>query len=690
MDWTQPEDGLPFAPSDRPYSLSTTSSAASSHYSDAVSNVQMDDIELSQSASSVSSASTQRPLRQPAPRPAEGEGDQYAGKKARMDVEQQPTADYFEIRERRARESRDKTRKSETENRELRDMLRQLSVDFRRLEQHAATWERGAQDAAAAREQAFQNDKQNLESQVGQAHATVQKRDEEVRDLKEHVTQQANNNHQLRRNLAQAQKATESKPARRSSLASRAPIRGLETPIVRLVPVPNRPTRRANPTRPAAPVVEGTTSSPAAAVGGRSVPSASATPAANGLSPAGSRPDPEAPSAPADVDASTTASATANEAFLKRHAAKVADAHNAGPDEESQVLRMLRELQLDIKALKEERRSEPAEAGRSANAEKPASTVNKDSKKSKDGLKKQRLPKLRLNEVNAALRVIISDLFGIKLAADYALHLSASAEDVTACAKGKAEPDGSDLRWDFNKQTYLHSRWNQLIIEAILDTFFVENPGMIEDDAEMRDLLSIVIIEKVKNFRKYWDEAQPTGEESVEEAQIRAAQIHQQRQLNSRSNSSKFRKLHKRIATASRAVCILVKSGSPDVERWKWIISLLKKLDATGMSSEEATASPITKLFSHYEVLVCEWCEPEIVDYMRLVDLQSAHFDMTRVGAKSSERRRSADAKNGVSAPPRGLPESLYNASWLADQDLDVVAKLNISKTVFEFFEESL
>ncbi|KAJ7202403.1 hypothetical protein GGX14DRAFT_370538 [Mycena pura] len=115
------------------------------------------------------------------------------------------------------------------------------------------------------------------------------------------------------------------------------------------------------------------------------------------------------------------------------------------------------------------------------------------------------------------------------------------------------------------------------------------------------------------------------------------------------------------------------------------MLELLELLGASGMSEEEET--PATEKGARvrtYNIKLCAWREPAIVNYMRMVDVQTLRFQALHNGTKSAPRIRGE--MKGMRPAPKGLPKCLYSADWLALLSPNEVKELNVSKDVFALF----
>nr|GAT44906.1 predicted protein [Mycena chlorophos] len=362
----------------------------------------------------------------------------------------------------------------------------------------------------------------------------------------------------------------------------------------------------------------------------------------------------------------------------------MANKNSASDAEWAEMMRLLRTLTVQMHDLKQrvdanedagtnKRGADASSDSKGAAAKKSAGSGSK--KTQNRDLKAVLLPKQEvLNQANRILRIVIRRMFNIKTAWEFAFHKPASDDELEACNFGDLEPgpdDDGHWHWDFNLLTYLCSRWNTLVVEAIINAFFEEKDStIVEDTPQIHEVLGIVITEKLIGYRGHWGKAQKKEGETLDDAQLRAALEQQKRQVYARSNSSKHRKYDKRVETVERVICILLKEGDEDVVYWQWILQLTRHV----LGRRSAIGENQT-----------------LLSFLRSLDEQTVKFAATRTGAggKYQERQRD-DAKESASAPPAKLSQSLYSSSWLAEQDFTVVKKLQISKETFAFLDETV
>ncbi|KAJ7732858.1 hypothetical protein B0H16DRAFT_1468369 [Mycena metata] len=150
-----------------------------------------------------------------------------------------------------------------------------------------------------------------------------------------------------------------------------------------------------------------------------------------------------------------------------------------------------------------------------------------------------------------------------------------------------------------------------------------------------------------------------------------------------------------RIKTITAAIDIKRDKGiAVDIATWERLLEMLELLGEQGMSSEEEDEIEANdKKMIVYMVKLCVRCEPRIVDYLRLVDKQTALFKKRGRDQRDQRGQRGPPPHTrvrtdvpGSSKVPRGLPMSLYNGEWLKAATPAYVKNLKISKEAFGLF----
>lgn len=110
------------------------------------------------------------------------------------------------------------------------------------------------------------------------------------------------------------------------------------------------------------------------------------------------------------------------------------------------------------------------------------------------------------------------------------------------------------------------------------------------------------------------------------------------------------------------------------------------------MSSEEEGVENIGDLtVPVFRVKLCVWRNPVLVDYFKYIDKESQSLSIRGKQGSKLQPRIHTD-KSGDTDPPAGLPRSLYDSGWLAQQvdsrgEEWVVHELTVSQDVFEMLE---
>ncbi|KAJ7813626.1 hypothetical protein B0H13DRAFT_2382330 [Mycena leptocephala] len=103
------------------------------------------------------------------------------------------------------------------------------------------------------------------------------------------------------------------------------------------------------------------------------------------------------------------------------------------------------------------------------------------------------------------------------------------------------------------------------------------------------------------------------------------------------------------------------------------------------MSSEEEDEAEFEgEPMTIYRVKICIWRNPDIVDYMRFVDKQRK-LDANQCSNPGPNKTRRMHTQDfGTSRAPTGLPECIYNNTWLKELQPLEYEDLQVSKEAFE------
>ncbi|KAF8170874.1 hypothetical protein K438DRAFT_1773548 [Mycena galopus ATCC 62051] len=297
------------------------------------------------------------------------------------------------------------------------------------------------------------------------------------------------------------------------------------------------------------------------------------------------------------------------------------------------------------------------------------------------------------NHIHVVLRRATYEKFNVQQASDFVIYNPADKAKVTACEEGLADPADDLFQWDFNPG-FIHSHWNDLMTEKVVAAA-LEADGEYEDIAEgsiERDYLESVMTDKLKGYRGPWKGFQPRFNDSlgrvetVREARDHGMQVYEQHQLSCRSTTTKARKFEEHVTTTTATIEIKKAEGiAGDIETWERLLEIINHLGPQGMSSkeEDEVEADDTKIFI-YQVKLCVWREPHVVEYLRFVDAQMALFKKHQRGPTPATRVRGRTPVSSKAAC--GLPKSLYNREWLKKKTPAYLKELKISKEAFGLF----
>ncbi|KAJ7036003.1 hypothetical protein C8F04DRAFT_1258368 [Mycena alexandri] len=308
-------------------------------------------------------------------------------------------------------------------------------------------------------------------------------------------------------------------------------------------------------------------------------------------------------------------------------------------------------------------------------------TVEGTTPKKRNGKKFKKLPHVTYTK------------FAVDQANGFCVYNPAEEHKIAACEEDFVDPPDVLFQWDFSRG-YAKSRWNKLMIEKIVNAA-LESDG---DDSPIAmadvdpEYLEQLMKDKLKRYHGGWKALQPRFNEQLgrmettREAKACGTQAYEQHQLATQTNSSKHCKYEDRIQTIIATIDIKKDDRiSADIATWERLLEMLELLGEQGMLSEEEDEIEVddTKIII-FKVKLCVWREPRIVDYLRVVDAQTALYKKHKRGPITHSRVRTGDP--GSSKVPRGLPMSLYNSTWLKKATPAYVKNLKISKEAFKLF----
>ncbi|KAJ7878717.1 hypothetical protein B0H13DRAFT_1892522 [Mycena leptocephala] len=277
---------------------------------------------------------------------------------------------------------------------------------------------------------------------------------------------------------------------------------------------------------------------------------------------------------------------------------------------------------------------------------------------------------------NSALRKPIYQNFGVKNWSDFMNHVPVTPQE----RKASIVPAENDWHMDFS-EGYNSSHWNialrkRIVAQALkahVDDHFNELVPIAD-----ADWLDAQVKTKFQAMRGAWVRLLPKpkasgGMEMQEEAAARTMVTMEAEHNKRKSNSAKDR--------------IKAQKGEEDLGTWERLLAIVQKLGTIGMSSEEEDEVELegepTKI---YRVKICIWRNPDIVDYMRFIDVQR-DLEAKQVGNPGPNKtRRKYSQDIGMSRAPTGLPRCIYNNDWLEELLPLEYEGLQVSKEAFEMF----
>ncbi|KAJ7668578.1 hypothetical protein DFH06DRAFT_1126059 [Mycena polygramma] len=291
-------------------------------------------------------------------------------------------------------------------------------------------------------------------------------------------------------------------------------------------------------------------------------------------------------------------------------------------------------------------------------------------------------------QCDALLRAITYQKFGVKQSLGFMGHIP-----VTLAEKQRSiVPQPGDYRWDFSPG-FQTSKWNRTIIARLIDAMLDIDDLPAEVHSVDRRWMEASLIKKLGRYRADWHRLQPKIEdgrwETPVEAEERTLTYLKKVQVDSTTISAKSRKWASRIQIVTITIEIKQFEGiAQDIATWMRFLEMLQLLGKGGMSSEEEDEVETTdgKRYPIYKIKVCFWRNPELVDYLNLIDkeLEKSKKRLSP-GVKALPRVRVEET--GKSEPVKGLPKVLYDAAWLKRvEDTPFYEDLEVSPEAFALF----
>ncbi|KAJ6547253.1 hypothetical protein B0H19DRAFT_1266187 [Mycena capillaripes] len=284
-------------------------------------------------------------------------------------------------------------------------------------------------------------------------------------------------------------------------------------------------------------------------------------------------------------------------------------------------------------------------------------------------------------------RKVKNDKCGVDKAEEFVLKQPVSLDEVLGCQAGYITPDADDYRLDCNVGRR-KSRWNEVILDKLVDGTIIEGKKRHLPPVPRAWLLD-KLQGQLERAHEAWARAQPRENETPMQAMVRANEYREARAEYTRGYSNKARKFDERVRIVSLLIQLKTGQNAPDLETCKRILQMIQYLGKEGMSSEEECETVEGGVRRYvFKVKVCVWRAGDVDDYLWMVDNIGHKLEAkTPFGRKGpAPLPRVRDGKNSVTGAPRGLPECLYNAAWIAEEsDASPVfyEDLQVSKEAF-------
>ncbi|KAJ7816892.1 hypothetical protein B0H13DRAFT_2380126 [Mycena leptocephala] len=282
------------------------------------------------------------------------------------------------------------------------------------------------------------------------------------------------------------------------------------------------------------------------------------------------------------------------------------------------------------------------------------------------------------------LRVTKETRCGVENTEKFVFKPTASEEEVQACEQGDLEVQPDDYRFYFGPG-YLQARWNHVVLRKIVDAAMIEGRHL---TPVPREWLLEQLTGQMKRAREAWARPQARGNETAAEGIARANQYREERAEATRGDSAKSWKFANREKIIEFIITLKTGTNTPDVPAWKRILEMLHHLGNDGMSSEEEFEEIRSgKKWSGYKVKICAWRARQVDELLWMVDSMKPKLSKGVTGPpgpKVLPRERSDEASD--TGAPKGLPECLYDAGWIARESKKspvFYADLAVSKEAF-------
>lgn len=270
----------------------------------------------------------------------------------------------------------------------------------------------------------------------------------------------------------------------------------------------------------------------------------------------------------------------------------------------------------------------------------------------------------------------------IKSNPEFVKHAMANAEAVAEWEAGRGNgPSIMDIHFDASTAGQ-KSEWNREIFR-LLTTQFKRLEGRSMPPVIKDEHLHWLFFNKYKILHREWTQAQPrikrNGQlETPGEVQDRRIEKGTNSHARNRNRSRRQRKLERRQQTIRVNLSNLEQAEGEQVALWKWMLTVLNKLDVDGMSSEHTDRADGREIL---RVHLMQWRAKDIENLLTFLDLQ---HDTSAAGNPGKQRVYLDD--KSIRKAKRQLPKNFYDSGWLQSLREDQRLALSVDQKDFEWF----
>ncbi|KAJ7100530.1 hypothetical protein C8R44DRAFT_888339 [Mycena epipterygia] len=269
------------------------------------------------------------------------------------------------------------------------------------------------------------------------------------------------------------------------------------------------------------------------------------------------------------------------------------------------------------------------------------------------------------------VRAVWREQYKTYVADDFKGYETVAKSKVKECNAGKTVPASDDYTLDFN-DGWNSSLWNLDVVggkltQRVQAAYEAGSRLPKVSDAYIAGLF----YNQLKQAQGCWKELVPRflphkmAWEMPEEVADRVKSHKAKRSKDTTIQSSKRDKYKRRLKTVE--VIIQRNQAPQDIEKWKYLLDVLKRLEVEGMSSEEeGTVAVDCTILSIYKVKLCAWRAKPIQGYMDDIDVVEKDTKKATGGRQRTPRMRID--REGNSSARAGLPEQMYDPDWLVAQ----------------------